>query len=413
MQAMQTSHDTEPIKPVREQDINPYPQQHMIYPDAEDEPSGPGCIVWGVVGIFSILLAGFLVLASTVAGWNSGIAVARSHATATQQADIDTQCNQMQTDVNNGNAGLLARRIDYMLEQTPAPDCLLLFIPTATQLYINSLPTQTPIPTETAIPTATIPSEPTTVPLEPTVETVVEATPNTNSGGLFDFDLDGLLAEAETQMTELRYQDAVDTLDAIIAIDPTYQSATVETMYFDALTSQALTLFRSGRLSEGILLTGRAEAYGGNIESLNYERYIAQLYLDAQRMKTTNPAESVRLFSSIAYENGLINYLDGQVMTELQEAYASYGNLLNEQGDYCAARDQYNNALNLQTIGNNISRADVSTKRDAAAQACSGVVPATQNTDPITNADGTVVTVTPFPTSAPQPTIAPIGQTGG
>lgn len=414
---MQTSPDTEPRNPLKGQNLNQYnanpSQTGMVYAKPEDdEPGGPGCIIWGIVGMFSVLLAGVLVIVSAVAGWNSGVSIARSNATATLQAEVQIQCDQMQTDVDNGNTGLLERRIEFIMEQTPAPDCLVEYIPTATQLYINSLPTETPTPTETATSTIT-PTLEATLTEEPTVETVLATNEPSTSGGLFDFDLDGLLAEAQAQLAESNYQDAIDTLDAIIAIDETYQRSNIESLYFNALTSEATLLFRSGKLSEGIVITGRAEAYG-DIQGLNYERFIAQLYLDAQRLKITNPGESVRLFSRVAYEQGLANYLNGQVMTELQEAYANYGDTLAEQGDACAARDQYNNALNLSTVSSNISRAEVTSARDSASAACSGAVPAGQPTaEPITNPDGTVVTATPFPTSPPQPTIVPVGQSGG
>jgi len=412
---MQTSDDTQPRNPLQGQDINQLKQKPttMIYPPPEEnEASGPGCIVWGIVGMFSVLLAGVLVIGATVVGFNSGVTIARSNATATQVSQIQVQCDRMQVDVENGNAGLLQRRIEELEKQTPAPDCLTVIIPTATQLYLDTLPTATFTPTETPTPTITPTLEATSTEtvIEATAETV--ATTDTGSSSLFDFDLDGLLAEAQGQMAESNYQDAIDTLDAIIAIDENFQRSTVESLYFNALTSEATRLFRTGQLAEGIVITGRAEAYG-DIQGLNYERFIAQLYLDAQRLKITNPAESVRLFSRIAYEQGLTNYLNGQVMTELQEAYANYGDALTELGNACAARDQYTLALQLQTVGSNINRAEVTTKQTSATQACTGAVPAGQLTPAETvNADGTVSTAQPLPTSPPQPTIVPVGQSG-
>jgi len=409
---MQTSDDTQPRNPLKGQDTNQFKQKPttLVYPDqVEEEASGPGCVVWGIVGMFSVLLAGVLVIVSAFVGWNSGVSIARSNATATLASEIQVQCDQMQTSIEGGNTGLVQRRIEFLQQQTPSPDCLTEFIPTATQLYLDSLPTATFTPTETQTPTIT-PTVEVTVTAEATEDLVVQTEPTTSS--LYDFDMDGLLAEAEAQLAESNYQDAIDTLDAIIAIDENFQRSRVESMYFNALTSEATRLFRTGQLAEGIVITGRAEAYG-DIQGLNYERFIAQLYLDAQRLKITNPAESVRLFSRVAYEQGLTNYLNGQVLTELQEAYANYGDSLSEQGDACAARGQYDAALQLQPVGTNISRAEVITKRDSAAQACSGAVPAGQATPAETvQSDGTVVTAQPLPTSTPQPTIVPVGQSG-
>jgi hypothetical protein len=134
--------------------------------------------------------------------------------------------------------------------------------------------------------------------------------------------------------------------------------------------------------------------------------------LDAQRLKITNPSQSVYLFSRIAYEQGLTNYLNGQVMTELQEAYTNYADFLSDTGDYCGARDQYTAALQLQPTVTNISRGDVTAKRDSAASACTGgVVPTGQGT-PTEGETGDGSTQQTIPTIAPKPTIAPVGQSG-
>ena len=115
----------------------------------------------------------------------------------------------------------------------------------------------------------------------------------------------------------------------------------------------------------------RAENYG-DIGELGYERFIAQLYLDAQRLKTINPAESVRLLNRIVYEQGLSGYLNGLVIADLQEAYRNYGDALSGQGDHCAAEGQYTAALDLRPALSKMSLGALAAQRDSAAQACSG-----------------------------------------
>jgi tetratricopeptide (TPR) repeat protein len=403
---MQSSHETQPRNPLKGQDLNKFKNQptgNMVYMDPNDDVSGPGCVVWGIVGMVSVLLAGVLVMISLFAGWNSGVTIARANATATIASDIQIQCDRMQSDIDGGNTGLLQRRIEVLQEITPAPDCLSEFIPIATTLYIQSLPTETPLPTQTPSPQAT---EITVIEATATPEVVATEA----SSSLFEYDLDALLVEAETQLADQNYQDAIDTLDAMIAIDENFQRTKIESLYFNALTSEATRLFHTGSLAEGIVITGRAEAYG-DILGLNYERFIAQLFLDAVRLKITNPVESVRLFGRIAYEQGLTNYLNGQVMTELQEAYANYGNSLSEQGSFCSARDQYNASLQLQPIVTNILRSDVTGKRDSAEQACIGVAP-TGDSTPIQVDSGDGSTTQPLPTPIPTVGIAPVGQQG-
>lgn len=347
-----------------------------------------GCLVWGAVGIIGIFLAGMLVAGSVFAGWNSGIALARDNATATVAADLQQQCGRMRTDMAAGNIRLVQRRIEFLQTHTPA--CLIELVPTATALYLASLPSATPPPTRTAAASAARP----------------EATPAAGDSRAYDYDVDALLAEAEADMRSQDYQTAIDTLDAIIAIDEDFQRTRVGALYFETLTAQALLLFRSGKLAEGIVMTARAEAYG-DIQGLdlNYERTIAELYLDAQRLKITNPAESARLFSHIVYEQGLSSYLNGLVITDLQEAHRNYGDALSQRGDYCQAQAQYTAALDLFASPSRIHRANATAQRNQAAQACSGA-PTTQPLAAVSPDAGESA-------AAPmRPTIVPVGQTG-
>ena len=353
-----------------------------------------GCLVWGMAGL---LLAGMMVAGAAFAGWNSGISLARYNATRTLAADLQQQCQRMRMDIEAGNAGLVQRRIEFLQAHSPA--CLIELAPTATALYLASLPSATPAPTMTPTPLPS-PSAAVTAAPEPTA---------TVGGNAYDYDMDALLAEAEADVSAQNYQAAVDTLDAIIAIDESFQRERVGDLYFTALTAQATFLFRSGRLAEGIVLTARAEAYG-DVQGLdlNYERIIAELYLAAQRLKITNPAESVRLFSQIVYEQGLGAYLNGLVITELQEAHRHYGDALSRQGDYCQAQAQYAAALDLSAFPSRIDRASVRAQRDQAAQVCDGAL-AAASPAPTASADETEPAAAPIRSTA---TIVPVGQTG-
>lgn len=352
-----------------------------------------GCLVWGMAGL---LLAGMMVAGAAFAGWNSGISLARYNATRTLAADLQQQCQRMQMDIEAGNAGLVQRRIEFLQAHSPA--CLIELAPTATALYLASLPSATPTRTPTPLPS---PSAAVTATAEPTATATV-------GGNVYDYDMDALLAEAEADVSAQNYQAAVDTLDAIIAIDESFQRERVGDLYFTALTAQATFLFRSGRLAEGIVLTARAEAYG-DVQglNLNYERIIAELYLAAQRLKITNPAESVRLFSQIVYVHGLRTYQNGLVITELQEAHRHYGDALWRQGDYCSAQAQYQAALDLSAFPSRIDRASVRAQRDQAAQVCDGAPAASPA--PTASADETEPAAAPI---RPTATIVPVGQTG-
>ena len=356
-----------------------------------------GCLIWGMVGV---LLAGMMVAGAAFAGWNSGISLARHNATGTAAAELARQCDHLRTDLAAGNTRLVQRRIEFLRQHTLAPTCLIELAPTATALYLASLPRATLRPTLTAT------SQPTIAAASRARPTVAATDAAAAAGSLYEYDLDVLLAEAEADMSRRNYRAAIDTLDAIIAIDESFQTDHVGALHFAALTEQASALFRSGRLAEGIVLARRAETYGDvQALELNYEWIIAELYLDAQRLKITNPAESVRLFSRIVYEHGLRAYQDGLVISELQEAHRNYGDALSWQGEHCQAQGQYQAALDLRASPSRIDRAAVMAQHSQAAQACSGAS--------VTQPSSTALPDNGEPTGAPiRPTIVPVGQAG-
>jgi len=391
--------DTQPRRPAKWPATPPqpsaaYPPPYAyVHPDAsgdEDGLVGPGCLAWGLVLAFCVALAFGIVGAAGFAGWTDGLRVGQANATATRSSDIGAQCERIPADLASGSLGLAAARLNDLALSTPAIDCVALFAPTATTLYLQSLATATftpsPSPSATPSPTPLPPDAPTQSP-SPT------PAPTSASG----FDLAALLQEAQAQINNSQLRDAIDTLSAISAIDPAYEKATVDQLMVQALTSEARRLYRSGEnLAEAVLLTNRAEEYG-DVGDLNYERFIASLYLEAQAYRKTNDRLAIQLLSRIIYEQNLPNYMGGSVMTQLFESYVGYGDLL-ALTDPCNAATQYGQALSLRSDGS------VLAKRDQASAICSGLsTPSGSTPDPSI----------PLPTTdpnAPTPAFAPIGQ---
>ncbi len=340
------------------QDQPNQPGQVANHEDRRASRQRRGCLLWSMLAFVGIVLVALIALASAYAGWNSGIVVARENATATAEADTREQCQRIQVDMDAGNQPLAQTRLAYLLLLTPAPPCLVAIIPTATALYQQSLPTATPQPTQFIQPTATATSAATQA---------VLAVATINNDPVYD--LESLLLDAQADIVSQEYRRAIDTLDAIMALDENFQHERVRELLFAALISQATGLFRSGKLSEAILTTGRAENYG-DVAELNYERAIAELYLRAQQLKIANPGESVRLLSIIVYEHRLGNYMNGRVITELQATHYNNGDALAYRGDHCRSRDQYEAALALQPAVTTISRGAALDKRDQANELC-------------------------------------------
>jgi tetratricopeptide (TPR) repeat protein len=200
----------------------------------------------------------------------------------------------------------------------------------------------------------------------PTAEPTAEATPTLSD----PYDLGGRLQRAQSAVSLAQWSDAIDDLDVILSIDPNYETATVRSLMSRALNAQALALYRSGELGEAIFLTDRAEEFG-DIGELSFERYVAQLYLTAKSRVGTSDYI------------GAINALN-----EVRNIAPNYQN-----GEICAAVQQYTNAL--QLFGDGL----VSNKRATAQNYCEFGTPTPEGFVP-----------TPDPANPGGGDTAPIGQ---
>ncbi len=335
------------------------------------KPRGRGraasCLIWAMAATTLLLLAAAVVLLAAYAGWGSGVETARAKATAAAAVTQRHQCEQIPADLAAGNFDRARTRLESLRANMPAPDCLLTLLPTATAAYLLAQPSPTALPTQTATPPA-----PTATPPPPEAS----PTPGEDVNG-WEYDLGALLAEARAEVEARDFAAAIDTLEAIIGIDGDYQREQVRGLALRALSAQALLLYRGGKLSEAIVLTDRAEVYG-DIGELNYERYVAEQYLTGQRYKTSNPALAVLRFNEIYYQHNS-NYMNGQIVGELQDALRYYGDALAFQGDACQARDQYAAALELYPTYSPVSRGELTTRQQQTAQICGAQPPSNGN----------------------------------
>ena len=354
-------------------DTQPRRPQQPIYTDTPSvdttpydygyaEPNGgPGCAVWGCMGLFSAVIAIVVVVLAAFAGWTEGLKLARVDATADRDAEINVQCQGLINDITMQNITLMERRVADLALATPAPACLIQLAPTITAVYVNNLATATPTITLTPQPSSTS----TAAPVTATQTALPEATeePASNTGG---FDLDGLFAEAQIQMDAGQYGDAIDTLDAISAIDPTYNKANVDSMLFRALTTMARNLYTgNGNLAEAIVLTNQAERFG-DVGELNFERAVAQSYLNAQSALNVNYPTAIRNLREVI--RLAPNYRDAA--TQLYDQLVGYGDALALGGAACDAVGQYDAAIALRSQ----NASSITTKRDNAQRACQGAL---------------------------------------
>ena len=335
------------------------------YAEQRRRRRGLACLLWGVGASLCLLIAGVIVIGAVYAGWNAGLSTARADATASAAAYARQQCERIPADLAAGSLRLAQSRLEHLANLQQTPDCLPPLASTATVVFLLSASRPTPLAT-----TAATLFHPTAPPATAPPATAPPATtPSGDSSA--GFDLDALLAEAQAAMRLGDYSSAIDTLDAIISLDGDYQRDLAQRLYLEALTAQALALYRSGRLSEAILMTDRAEERG-NIDDLYHERHIALLYLDGRRYISANPAEALRKFSQMYYEFGIRDYVGSSIAADLQEAHRNHAMALALQGDHCPAQAQFEAALNLNPAVSRLNRADLTARRDQSILACQG-----------------------------------------
>lgn len=363
---MMSPDDTQPRSPfAQERAQQPHEQSELIDPNEPAPSGGPGCFVWGCVSVVGLGFALAIVALAGLAGWTSGQRTAGANSTATLMADINAQCARIPEDIAVGNTVLVERRLGFLATMTPGAPCVAEYIPTATALYLTQQPTATSPATVTPQATATTAVEP-----EATqdVETQVDI-PTPSNGG---YDLAALLQEAQESIRAGDYNSAVELLDVITGVDSTYDSANVRSLLREALSEEALIQFRTGNLAQGIVLTDRAEEFGALAEGLNYERYVATLYLDALSTVGTDYFTSITALRRLYDE--VPNYRNGEIAQMLFDAYLDYGDAFAIEANQCSAQQQYQNALNI------FSRSDVVSKRDNAQEACENPTPAVAGT---------------------------------
>jgi tetratricopeptide (TPR) repeat protein len=345
-------------------------------PEAEGQRSGMGCgmlvLVGVVLGVFGVAIVGL----SAGAGWTNGQRAARATAAATLQQGNDAQISAVSNDIAQGNLGLAEARIRYLATNAPSLPQLPALLQTGTALAIQMIPTATATPTITPTATAT-PTDAAT------------ATPSLTPTLSDPFNLADRLNRARSEVALAQWQNAIDELDVILSLDPNYEVVTVRNLMSQALNEQALLLYRTGSLAEAIFLTDRAESFGPLKDGLNYERYVATLYISARsKVGTTDfngALTALREIYSLAP-----NYNNGEISQMLYRTYVAYGDALSFSSP-CSAVDQYTAALRI------FNDSEALNKRITAETTCALGTPTPEG-------------FVPTPSDPFAPTPAPIGQ---
>ncbi len=298
------------------------------------------CLYQALAALALLCLSLLVVGLAALAGWTVGQQEAQNVIALTQAARVRDQLGRIPGDVAAGNMQLLAARLEFLGELTPA-------VPELPPLRLTA--------TALARPTATFTPGPT---FTPTITATVVA-PQT-----VEWQPDELLRQARAAIGSGEYQQGVDLLQALEALAPDHESETVRDLLLTGLTRQAQRLFRSEEsLAQAILVTDEAIRYGLPAGSaLRYERHVAALYLEARSQISRGPAAAIPALR-VLYD-AAPGYRNGEVRRLLAEQHAARAEELLAQDEACAAEQQLQQSLTLR------ADAALAQRRDEAGRLC-------------------------------------------
>lgn len=287
-----------------------------VDPDSSSRNAFP--IKWLIViGVLAVLL---IAAGSTFAGYQSGISDRKS-AEATQVSAIaDEQYALGMLDMEAKRYDLARQRFEYVIQINPnypgVTEQLALVL-----LEINTTATPTQKPTPTITPT-------------PDMRGVEE-----------------LFVQAQADLANQDWTNAVNTLLSLRKADPNYQPVWVDDMLYVAYRNRGKDkILKDGDLEGGIYDLTQAEQIGPlDADAKGYLTW-SRLYITGASFWEIDWGQAVYYFAQVA--PALPNLRDGSGWTATERyriALIGYGDFLADNKDWCAARIQYETSLSLGT----------------------------------------------------------------
>jgi hypothetical protein len=287
-----------------------------------------------------IILIGFgvlVIMALTVGvaiwgGYQSGLRQHQFQAQATRSAELKTQFDLGVADLSAGNNELAQQRFEYILSVDPNyPGAADKLIEAKVVLQITPSATPLPLPTVTPVPTGSSPAGP---------------------------DPASFLAQAEQSSAGKNWDDVIQKLSDLRALDPNYKPADVNKLLFTALRNRGVARIDGKELEAGIFDLNQAEMLGNLDTDAKSHRLWARYYLDAMSYWGLNWKKTVDLLSEL---HTFAPYFQDSA-AKLYQAHLNYAAQLAAAKNYCEAAAQYAAAQAL-------SPASAVADKQAAAQA--------------------------------------------
>ncbi len=185
-----------------------------------------------------------------------------------------------------------------------------------------------------------------------------------------------LFAQAETEITQRKWTESVQTLSKLRDLDLSYQAQRVSEMFYTANYQLGLQTLSPDRLEEAKLAFERALAERPDDPKTKSEVNKTTLYLEGQKSLADNKQAAVERFNKLYQLDP--TYLD--VEARLLKAYQLWGDELATQKDWCQAEIQYTQAMILKPDNTLRDKADNSGKQCKEINSKSTLTPTVKST---------------------------------
>ncbi|MBC8509163.1 MAG: hypothetical protein H8D34_30285 [Chloroflexi bacterium] len=254
-------------------------------------------------------------------GYSSGIQERQRNLEFASVVDLQLQYELGMTDLNAGNYDLARQRFEYILRQNPSfpgitdrlAEVLIYLSKTADPGVEVEIPQATPSPT-----------------------------PDTRA-------IDEIYAVAQRQLLAQDWKNLRQTILALRDIDPLYQVSQVDRMLYLALRNAGIQkILEDGDLEGGLYDLSLAEKFVPLDSQATTYREWAYIYKFGVSFWGIFPDKVVNYFSQLAAAAPFLRDFSGIFAKDrYQMALLLYGDRLAEQGDWCAAAEQYTLAQSL------------------------------------------------------------------
>lgn len=305
-----------------------------------------------------------IVLAVFLGGWSGYRSAVKARQAAQVQQEMQALAEQYQLglqDLEAGNYEVARQRLEWVLNQAPDfPGAADRLVEIYTVLYATATPTPKPTVTGTPEPTATPDLRP----------------------------VEDLFVSAQEAFDRGDWDAAISQIVSLRSADAQYQVTQVDRMLYIALRNRGVDrILQGGDLVGGSYDLALAEHFGPLDADASAARYWARTYMYGMAFWGADPQTALFYFQQVA---SALPYLsDGtgwNARNRYREVLVQYGDQLANQGDWCAAEEQYRLAATIR---------DDEALQAKIADAVQGCAPPTDTPEP-----------TAIPTETPTPTVS-------